>query len=81
MKGVARSLGFNVIEKKKVRMSFANYKSHRLNTQQITSAKLLQQKKRQMIANGEIDLGKLVVPINYTVLTIHEDGRMVSINK
>ena len=81
MKGVARSLGFNVIEKKKVRMSFSNYKSHRLNTQQINSAKLLQQKKRQMIANGEIDLRKLIVPIDYKVLTIHGDGRMVSINK
>ena len=62
-------------------MSFANYKSHRLNTQQINSAKLLQQKKRQMIANGEIDLGKLIVSIDYTVLTIHGDGKMVSINK
>ena len=81
MKGVARSLGFNVIEKKKVRLSFANYKSHRLNTQQINFAKLLQQKKRQMIANGKIDLGKLIVPIDYTVVTIHGDGRMVSINK
>ena len=81
MKRIARSVGFDVIEKREVRISFANYKSHRLNTQQINFAKLLQQKKRQMIANGKIDLGKLIMPIDYTALTIHGDGRMVSINK
>ena len=77
VKSIAKSLGFNVKKKKRIRTSFQNFKGHRLNTQQRSSSKALKERKLQMIRDGEIETGQMIVPVTYEILHIQEDGQLV----
>ena len=70
-------MGFEAKEQKRVRVSFQNYKGLKLNTQRRASSKTLREKKYRMIESGELEAGKMIVPITYQVLSIGEDGRLV----
>ena len=73
-------MGFEVIEKKIVRTSFQNFPGFKLNTQRRTASKVLREKKLNMIANGELEAGKMIVPFTYEVLHVQEDGTLVRNN-
>lgn len=77
MKEVAKSLGYNVITRKRKRISWENYENHTLNTTKTTSSKALHQMKTTKIAAGEIDVGEMVVPIEYDVMSVKADGSLV----
>ena len=77
VKSIAKSLGFEVKEQKRIRTSFQNFKGYSLNTQQKNSSKALRKKKLEMIRDGEIETGQPIVPITYEVLRIQEDGQLV----
>jgi len=71
-------MGFKSPVKPRIRTAWLNYKGHNLNAQKRTSVHKLKQMKAMKLANGEIDIGNLVVPIEYETMHIREDGTMVS---
>lgn len=77
MKEIAKTLGYDVCSKKVKRISWMNYKSQRLNVLKPTPLSHLKQMKKNMLAAGEIDVGELIVPIDYYVMKVKKDGTMV----
>ena len=55
-----------------------NYKSHKLNILKSTSIGQLRQMKKKMIASGEIDIGEMIAPIEYTTVKVNKHGSLVS---
>ena len=70
-------MGYRVSQQSRKRMSFIHYKGLRLNLMKRTSAKVLKRHKREMIESGTLDVGQLIVPIEYDVLKIHKNGALV----
>ena len=80
VKAVARSMGFEVKERKNVRTNFQNFPGFRQNMQRRTASEVLRAKKLNVIANGELEAGKIIVPFTYEVLHVQEDETLVCNN-
>lgn len=74
-----KELGYTDISvSKKKRRSWRNYATININFHKMTSRKTLRQKKKQMILSGEIDVGIPIVPVEFTVIRINKQGKLVS---
>ena len=80
MKHILISMGYELTFQPKKRISWDNYTGYKLNVQKPASIITLKKMKADMIQNGEIDVGELVVPITYTAITNRlADGKVVCI--
>lgn len=61
------------------RRSWRNYKTIKLNYIKRTSRLALRKLKQKMIESGKIDIGIPIVPIDYTVMKVNKDGKLVMI--
>lgn len=77
MKEIVKSLGYEVKTRKRKRISWQNYAGHTLNIARTTSSQTLKAMKEKMIEQGEIDIGEMVVPLDYEVMSIEKDGSLV----
>ena len=64
--------------RKKRRTSWLNYNGIKLNIRRRASYAALRRQKLKMIDSGEIDIGKPIVPIEYSVITV-KDGKLVCV--
>ncbi|KAF6024749.1 hypothetical protein EB796_016942 [Bugula neritina] len=78
MKEIAEHVLKHPVKRKpKTRISWLNYKNLSLNIKRKASVTRLKIKKKQMIDNGEIDVGKTIVPIEYQTVQVQSDGTLV----
>ena len=75
---LARSTGYDVLVNSKRRTSWMNYKGYALNVKRRTPSLVLREKKKELIDSGSIDVGKAIVTIEYDVIKIDSDGKLVS---
>lgn len=74
-------MGFDDIPTKpRRRRSWRCYKSLKLNYIKRASRLVLRKMKRDLIQSGKIDIGIPIVPIDYTVVKLDKEGKLVSKN-
>lgn len=78
IKVIAKDKGFTDIPTaKRVRRSWRRYRGLRLAYKNLTSSLKLRQMKRRYIHSGKIDVGIPIVPIDYTVMKVDKQGKLV----
>ena len=77
IKTIAKNLGFNETQKRRLRQSNLNFEKLNINVPRRTSVKVLQKKRQEMITSGQISVGEKIVPIEYEIMKIYPDGKMV----
>lgn len=82
LKGIVKDMGFTVPEKnKRIRQSNLNFKGYDLNVPRQVPSFLLRQRRKDLLASGEVQAGEKIVPIEYEVLRVDRDGNLVGISK
>ena len=77
IKTIAKNLGFNVTQKRRLRQSNLNFEKLNINLPRRTSVKVLQKKRQEMITSGQISVGEKIVPIEYKIMRIDPYGKML----
>ena len=78
MKEIAKSMAFPVVQKPKHRTTWLKHDGLRLNIIIPASIREFYKMKSQLIKNKEIDIGELIVPMQYSVVVVSKDGTLVS---
>lgn len=78
IKAVLEDLGYEIRVIPKYRAAWKNHKHHNLNICVSTSISELTTMKREMIEEGRINIGEPIVPIDYDVVKINKQGKLVS---
>ena len=78
IKVIAKDKGFaDIPMAKQVRRTCTQYRGLRLACKRLTSSLKLQQMKRRPINFGKIDVGIPIVPIDYCVMKVNKQGKLV----
>ena len=78
MKEIARSLEFPVEVTPKARTSWLKHEGLGVNILVPPSVREFYRMRDEMIRNKDIDIGELIVPIQYEVVVVDKDGKLVS---